>query len=54
MMLLVLQVMFMVSEAHLIINSNGDLCRKQSNHKTDELMKTGQSVGLFLLAIQEW
>ena len=27
--------------------SNGDLRRKQSNHKTDESMKTDQSVGLF-------
>ena len=29
------------------ITSNGDLRRQQSNHKTDESMKTGQSVGLF-------
>ena len=27
--------------------SNGDLRGKQSNHKTDESMKIGQSVGLF-------
>ena len=27
--------------------SNGDLRRKQRNHKTDQSIKTGQSVGLF-------
>ena len=27
--------------------SNGDLRRKQSNHKTDESVKIGQSVGFF-------
>ena len=30
-----------------IFTSNGDLRRKQSNHKTDESMKIGQSVGFF-------
>ena len=32
-----------------IINntSNGNLCRKQSNHKTNESMKIGQLVGFF-------
>ena len=30
-----------------IYTSNGDLRRKQSNHKTDESMKIGQSVGFF-------
>ena len=30
-----------------MITSNGDLRRKQSNHKTDESMKIGQSVGFF-------
>ena len=28
--------------------SNGDLRRKQSNHKTDESMKIGQSAGFFV------
>ena len=30
-----------------MITSNGDWRRKQSNHKSDQSMKTGQSVGLF-------
>ena len=29
----------------IITTSTGDLRRKQSNHKTDESVKTGQSVG---------
>ena len=29
------------------ITSNGDLCHKQSNHKMDESINTGQSVGWF-------
>ena len=34
--------------------SNGDLRRKQSNHKTDESVKIGQSVGLFGLFFFYW
>ena len=46
----VIQIEFMMAHAGQIefsYTSNGDSCCKLSNHKTDESMKTGQSVGLF-------